>query len=636
MPDEQGRGGKTGGGAGGGPNRRRGLTLWNRIVGPPVRADQLGHEEITSPEGLAALSLDALSSVAYGPQALLSVLAVAGAAAFGYVVPITLAICALLAILVLSYRQVIDAYPSGGGAYTVSKENLGDAGSRLAGAALIVDYVLTVAVSVSAGIAALTSAFPGLTPWTIPLNLAMLALITYTNLRGVGDSARAFLLPTFLFIAGILLVIAVGLARHAPPPVVSPRQLAPVGVFLVLKAFAAGTSALTGVEAIANGVPLFREPRVQRAKVTETMLGIILGIMLIGLAVLVVRFHVMPTASQTVLSELIRHAVGSSWLYYVIALSVTAVLGLAANTSYGGLPLLLSLLARDNLVPHLFGLRGDRYVFQWGIWVLTILAAVLLIVFDGDPNALVSLFAIGVFTGFTLSQAGMVVHWRSERSSNWRVRAVINGVGAVATGLSTIVFAVAKFSEGAWVVLVAVPLILLGFRYVRRYYASLARTLRLDQTPLPPTPGPILVVVLVDRMSAITREALSEALSMSDDVLAVSVRFDEDSEKALEQAWEVWNPGVRLVTVRSQYRSVVRPIVRFAESLEKRPGRRTLVLIPEIVPNRPWQAFLHNQMGVILTQALRSHTDLTVARLPIHVPEADEGGNPGNRGADSS
>jgi amino acid transporter len=557
---------------------------------------------------------------------MLLVLVTAGSVALGDVVPITLAICGLLAILVLSYRQVIDAYPQGGGAYAVSKENLGDGWSRLAGAALIVDYVLTVAVSVTAGIAALTSAFPSLTPLTIPLNLAMLAVIAYVNLRGVGEGARAFLLPTFVFIAGILVVLVAGFVAHTGPPPVALPALAPVGTFLILKGFAAGTSALTGVEAIANGVPLFRTPRVARAKATEAWLGIILGVMLLGLALLAVRFHVDPRRSETVLSQIMHAAVGHGVVYYIVAFAVTAVLALAANTSYGGLPLLLSLLARDDLMPHLFGLRGDRYVFQWGIWVLTVLAALLIVVFEGNTNALISLLALGVFTGFTLSRAGMVVHWRRTRGKGWHARAAINGLVAVATGVATVVFAVAKFTSGAWVVLAAVPLLLLLFHSIKRYYRELGQALQLGRTPAPPRPGALLVVVLVSRISTLTRQALSEALSMSDQVIALSVQFDDADADALERAWQVWNPGVRLAVLRSEFRSVVRPVLRFVDSLERDDGRRTLVLIPEVVPRWPWQTFLHNQMGVILTEALRSHTDLTVARLPLHIGGGAEGG----------
>jgi len=609
--------------------RARSLGLWHHIVGRPLRADELSHEEISAPEGLAALSLDALTSVAYGPQALMLVLVTAGVGALRFALPVTIAIVVLLALLVLSYRQVIDAYPMGGGAYAVSRENLGDGWSRLAGAALIVDYVLTVAVSVAAGVAALTSAFPALAGWTVPLGLFMVAVITWLNLRGVGESARAFLLPTFVFIVGILAVIAVGLVHPmggagagAAGRAVPAGAVPAVGAFLLLKAFAAGTSALTGVEAIANGVPLFREPRAERAKQTELWLGILLGTMLLGLATLAIRFHVDPGRSETVLSQVMGAAIGRSWPYYVVAMSVTAVLGLAANTSYGGLPILLSLLARDHLAPHLFNLRGDRYVFQWGIWVLTALASLLLVVFRGNTDALVSLFAIGVFIGFTLSQAGMVVHWSKVRTHRWIARAAVNGVGAVATGIATLVFVVAKFGEGAWVVVVAIPLLLITFRAIRAYYTRLGRALAVGHIPPTPQPHEGVVVVLVNGVNRATAIALSEALSQNRRVIAVSVVFSAAEERALDEAWANWNPGVRLITLRSEYRSIVRPILRFLDSVDVRGQESVLVLIPEVVPRTVWQALLHNQMGAILQRACRNQAGYTVARLPIRLPEA--------------
>lgn len=599
------------------------MDLWHLLVGRPLKAREAAQEAITTSEGLAALSLDALSSVAYGPGAVLFVLASFSPRTLPYALPIVLSIVALLVILVLSYGQVIEAFPNGGGAYAVSRANLGSTLSQLAAASLIVDYVLTVAVSIAAGVDALTSAFPSLVALTLPMDLGLVAVIMILNLRGVGESARAFLVPAFVFIFGVLGVIAFGLVHPVGVrPVPLPAPVAPLGAFgflLLLRAFSSGCSALTGVEAIANGVPLFRAPRTARAKATEAWLGIVLATMLLGLALLAVRFRVEPRAAETVLSQIIHASVGHGWLYYVVALSVTAVLGLAANTSYGGLPLLLSLLAGDHLVPHLFRLRGDRYVFQWGIWALTLFAALLIVVFRGNPNALVSLFALGVFTGFTLSQAGMVVHWRRTRKAGWRMRATINGVGAVATGLATVVFAVAKFTSGAWVVLVAVPVLLWLFRAVERYYVGLADALALDQTPGRPERAPMLVVVLVTRVSLLTREALSQALSMSDRVIALCVEFDDAAAETLERAWQAWDPGVRLVVLRSEFRSVVRPVLRFVDSLEREDERHTLVLIPEVVPPHPYQAFLHNQMGVILMQALRSHTDITVARLPIHV-----------------
>ena len=451
--------------------------MWHVLIGRPLRFGEAAKEQITPIEGLSALSLDALTSVAYGPEAILIVLAGAGLAALRLMLPVTVAIVVLLAILVLSYRQVIDAYPGGGGAYAVAKDNFPRGVSLLAGAALIVDYTLTVAVSIAAGVAALSSAFPGLRSLTVPLCLGILALITLLNLRGVAEGARAFLLPTVLFIVGLLTVIAVGLvhplAAHAAQPgrsIVATSGLETVGVLLALRAFAAGCSALTGVEAIANGVPLFRKPRIARAKRTELLLGVILGAMLLGVAVLVQRFHIEPRLGQTALSQVIAASVGRGWAYYLLSVIITVVLALAANTSFGGLPVLASLLARDSYLPHVFALRGDRLVFGNGIWALAIMAGVLLVAVGGNVNSLIPLFAIGVFIGFTISQSGLVVHWRRTRVAHWRRRAAMNTVGAVATGISAIVFLVAKFTEGAWVVVIAIPLLIVLFTRIAAYY----------------------------------------------------------------------------------------------------------------------------------------------------------------------
>ncbi len=458
---------------GGDPAGERGgwpLALWRLLIGPPLRARDVSREQITPVEGLSALSLDALTSVAYGPEAILAVLAAAGAAALHLILPITVVIVALLTILVFSYRQVIDAYPGGGGSYAVARQNFPHWVSLLAAAALVVDYTLTVAVSIAAGVASLVSAFPGLAGATVPLCLAILAVIMLLNLRGLGDSARAFLLPTLVFVIGLLAIIAIGLvhplALHAPQPgrsLLPATGLEAVGVLLVLKAFSAGCSALTGVEAIANGVPLFRQPRQARAKRTELLLGVVLAVMLLGLAVLADRWHIGPRSGQTALSQIMAMAVGRGWAFYLVTFAVTVVLALAANTSFGSLPLLASLLARDNHLPHVFALRDDRQVFAPGIWVLAILSAALLVAVGGNTLALIPLFAIGVFTGFTLSQAGLVVHWRRARPHRWRYRAALNGAGAVATAVATAVFLLTKFTEGAWVVVVAIPAFMLLF-----------------------------------------------------------------------------------------------------------------------------------------------------------------------------
>jgi len=623
--------------------------VWRVLIGRPLRFAESSKEEIGSVEGLSALSLDALTSVAYGPEAILIVLAGAGVAVLGAMLPITVAIVVLLAILVVSYRQVIGAYPGGGGAYAVTKDNFPRGVSLLAGAALIVDYTLTVAVSIAAGVAALTSAFPGLRPLTVPLCLGILALITILNLRGVAEGARAFLLPTVLFIVGLLAVLAVGLvhplAAHVPQPgrpIVATTGLETLGVFLVLRAFASGCSALTGVEAIANGVPLFKKPRVARAKRTELLLGVFLGAMLLGIAVLVERFHIEPRVGQTVLSQVIAASVGRGWAYYAMSVTITVTLALAANTSFGGLPVLGSLLARDNYLPHLFALRGDRLVFGNGIWALTIMAGALLIAVNGNTNALIPLFAIGVFIGFTLSQAGLVVHWRRTRQAGWRRRATLNAVGAVVTGACTVIFLATKFTSGAWVVVIAIPLFILLFTRIGAYYGREKDLLALGEIPAAPHGRPTLVIVPVADVSRLTAQAISEAESLGREVIAVTVAFDEEEAEVpqagragelgaalghgprvadLERAWRRWHPGVPLRVLHTPYSSVVQPIVEFIDRLRLERTDQIVVLIPFVIPDRPWHWVLHNQLDHVLSQALRSRTDVIVARVSASLSE---------------
>jgi amino acid transporter len=603
---------------------------WRVLIGRPLKSSEAQHGEITPLEGLPALSLDALTSVAYGPEAIVLVLGTAGVAALHLVLPITITIVVLLALLVTSYRQVIDAYPMGGGAYAVSRANLGIGAAQVAAASLVVDYTLTVAVSIAAGIASLSSAFTVLnhTDVIVALCLGELALLTVLNLRGLGETARAFLLPTLIFIVGLLTVIGIGLVHPLQPHLVQPGtsqlptvNLAPIGILLVLKAFSAGCSALTGVEAIANGVPLFRQPRQKRAKQTELLLGVLLGVMLLGLAVLVDKFHVGPRSGQTVLSQLMANSVGRGWLYYVVSLAITVVLGLAANTSFGGLPVLASLLARDNYLPHAFALRGDRLVFTKGIWALSIVAGLLLVIVSGNTNSLIPLFAIGVFIGFTLAQTGMVMHWRSERPPHWKRKAALNGTGAVVTAVATVVFLVSKFTEGAWVVVVAIPVIILLFHRIHAYYERLGTVLGIGSVPPAPHTGRVRVIVPVSGVTRLTSYVISEALSITDDVIALAVTFSDEVEREaeLERAWRAWDCGVRLITLRSQYHSVVRPILRFISALEHREHEydHLMVLIPVIKPTKWRHRALHNQLDLVLSSALHDNPEVTVARLPV-------------------
>src|SRR5580693_5375164 len=573
-------------------------------------------QRLTAVQGLAALSLDALSSVAYGPEAILVVLVAAGAAGLRYSLPVTAAIILLLTALVVSYRQVIAAFPNGGGAYAVSKAHLGTRPSLVAAASLIVDYVLNAAVGVSAGVAALTSAFPSLYGATVWLCLAALALITGLNLWGVSESAKVFTVPTVAFIAAMAAVIVGGLLR-AHPAVVLDRHLGAsteaVGILLVLKAFASGCSALTGVEAIANAVPQFRTPRARRAQHTEVWLGILLGGMLIGLGILIKKFHVVPHSGVTVLAQLTEASLGHNFFYYAIQLITMVLLALAANTSFGGLPVLAALLARDNFLPHMFGLRADRQVHRYGVVVLAVLAGALLAASNGDTQALVPLFAVGVFIGFTLSQLGMVKHWRTQRSRGWMSRAVINGIGAVLTAATTIIELISKFTQGAWLIVLVIPGLVLLFHRVHRTYDRIGALLGIGQTPGPPAKHKSLVVVPVASLSRLTAAGISTALSIGDEVIAVTVCFtdpeDEAADASFRDRWENWHPNVPLITLRSTHRSIAKPIVKYLCDIEaKDKYHKLVVLIPEVQPRRFSDYLFFNQRGVILDRAIRRGT----------------------------
>ena len=586
--------------------------------------DREERHRLTAFEGIAALSLDALSSVAYGPQAIVIVLAAAGAAALEYTVPVTLAIVVLLAVLVVSYRQVIEAFPAGGGAYAVASRHLGPQASLLAAASLIVDYVLNAAVGVSAGVAALWSAFPALYGARVWLCLAVLALITGVNLWGVAESARVFIVPTVLFIIAIAIVIIGGAVRTHPVVTMAgqlPAVTESVGILLLLKAFASGCSALTGVEAIANAVPEFKQPRVRRAQHTEMWLGILLGVMLIGIALLIRKFHLAPSATETTLAQLTAAAVGKNIVFYAIQLITTVLLALAANTSFGGLPVLASLLARDNNLPHLIRLRADRQVHRYGVVVLAVLAAILLVVARGDTQALIPVFAIGVFVGFTLSQAGMVRHWREQRGDGWAARAFINGLGAVLTTAALAIELVSKFTEGAWLIIIIIPLLVFMFDRIHRTYDRIGEVLQLGQQPPPPRRLSSLVVVPVGGVSRLTAEAISAALSIGDEIIAVTVCFadpeDEEADAEFRTEWEAWHPNVPLVTLRTLHRSLAQPVVKYLRQIEEEDRyHRLVVLIPELQPLHWWQWILHNQRGLVLQQAIQRGTvNVVVCRL---------------------
>ena len=546
-----------------------------------------------------------------------------GPAGLRYSLPVTAAIVVLLVALVISYRQVIEAFPNGGGAYAVSQRHLGRVPSLVAAASLIVDYVLNAAVGVSAGVEALTAAFPALYGARVWLCLAVLAVITAANMWGIAEAARIFMVPTVAFIVAIFLVITVGLSRAHPAVALShtlPQATDTVGALLVLKAFASGCSALTGIEAIANSVPQFRKPRAGRAQHTEVALGAILGLMLLGLGELIRRWDAVPQPGTTVLAQLTSGAIGHGVGFYVIQLITLVLLALAANTSFGGLPVLAGLLARDNFLPHVFGLRADRRVFRYGVGFLAVAAALLLIVSRGDTQALVPVFAVGVFIGFTLSQVGMVRHWYAGRGPGFRRKALINGVGAVLTFAATVIELVSKFVEGAWLVVLVIPLLVLLFLSISRTYDRIGAELEIGKVPPPPVKEASLVIVPVSGMSRLTAEGVSTAMSLGDEVIAVTVLFTDEADDPddvpdveFRAEWETWRPEVPLLTLRSAHRSLAKPVVHYLRTVEADDKyRRLVVLIPEVEPSRWWEWVLHNQRGIILDRAIRRGTSNVV------------------------
>jgi amino acid transporter len=579
--------------------------------------------ELGVPTGLSALSLDALSSVAYGPQAMMAVLVAAGAGALSNVLPLTLVIVAMLALLVVSYSQVIDAYPEGGGAYSVAKANLGRWPSLLAAAAVVVDYVLTVAVSLAAGAASLASVFPGLAHHLLLVSLIGLAILAAVNMFGIGESARLLLVPALIFIISMFVVIVAG-AFHPHPVAQIGTSLGPIkptealGVVLILKAFASGCSAVTGVEAISNGVPAFRKPRIRTAQRTEISLGVLLGVMLVGLALLIRAHHIVPRGGVTVLAQVTAGAIGHGWMFYVSNLSVCVVLGLAANTSFGGLPVLMSLLAKDHRLPHFFYLRSERPVYRYGIVALTILSGLLLIAVRAETEKLIPLFTIGVFIGFTISQVGLVRHWFSDRPPRWRARAALNGTGAVMTAVAVVVFLLSKFLEGAWVVVIAIPGLMYLFWSIEGYYAEVAKELRFGKTPPPPKKRESIVVIPTTTVSVLTERALSAGLSMGTTVVAVAVAGDEQERAQIKADWDTWQCGVPIEVLLDPQRSLVRTVVKYIRSIESEDATIT-VLIPLLMPRKRRHELLHNQRGRLLEAVLKAQTDVVVAALPFHL-----------------
>ena len=596
------------------------------LVGSPLPTAQARHERLGKAIALAVFASDALSSVAYATEEILLVLVTAGREALSYSLPIGVAIAVLIAVVVSSYRQTILAYPKGGGAYIVSKDNLGTSAWLVAAAALLIDYVLTVAVSVAAGIAALTSALPALFPYRVWLSVLGVVVIVIANLRGIRESGKIFAVPTYLFIASLLgLVVYGGMLAfldqigEAPYPPHGPG-LEGVGLFLFLRAFAAGCSALTGVEAVSDGVPAFTPPEAHNARVVLAWLGAILSTLFVGITFLTYDFGIQPHEKETVVSQIARHVFGASPMYYALQLVTMLILLVAANTSFADFPRLAFFLARDRFIPRQFANQGDRLVFSNGILILGGMAVLLLVIFQGDTHALVPLYAVGVFISFTLSQSSMVRHWLRVRTAGWSWRAIINGVGALVTGLVMLTIAATKFTHGAWIVLLLIPTLVALFMAMRRHYDDVAAQLSLeDFTPPPPMTHTVLVLV-GDLHKGVVR-AVQYASTLSPGAKAVYVETDPERTRRLEERWGRWGMGIPLVVLNSPYRSLLGPLTDYLDQLKRAGGPNHVVtlVLPEFIPARWWQQILHNQTALLIKGAMLFRKDVVVTDVPQHL-----------------
>ncbi len=623
------------------------MNILDIVVGKPIRTSDERAEQIGPAQGIPIFGLDALSSAAYGPEAALSLLIPLGLLGVRYIVPVSAAIITLLVIVYFSYRQTIAAYPSGGGSYTVARFNLGAPASLLAAAALLADYILTAAVGISAGVGALVSAVPSLLPHTVSLCVGILIVITILNLRGVRDAGLAFALPTYLFLGTLLITIIAGVCRvlvsggHPTPAVPLPPPLPmteAVSYWLLLKVFASGCTALTGVEAVSNGVKAFREPTVKNAQRTLTVIILLLAVLLAGISYLVKTYGIAATdpgrpGYQSVLSMLSAAVFGKGLFYYLTIGSILVVLSLSANTAFADFPRLCRAIAQNNYLPHAFGYRGRRLVYTYGIVVLAVLCGGVLVLFGGITDRLIPLYAVGAFMAFTLSQSGMVMHWWKNRGPNWLKSALVNGLGALVTGITTGVVLVAKFAEGAWITLLFIPLTIFFFTLIRRHYHSVklltSCKVPVDAAGLSQHP---IAIIAIDHWSNITRQGIEFAARLSPEVIALHVEPNEHSE-LLQDDWEQYvvqpfraagKKPPQLHVLPSPYRFIIIPIVQFILDLSKKhPDRSIIVVIPELVEDKWYEYFLHNQRGRLLEWVLlvRGNERVFAVTAPWYVGE---------------
>lgn len=584
------------------------------LFGPPLPSADMEGKRLDKLRALAALSPDALASVAYANQEIYLGLVVAGAAALAYSWSIALVIAGLLIILTLSYSQTISAYPSGGGSYTVARENLGTTVGLVAASALMIDYVLNAAVSLTAGVEALASAFPIFWPHRMVISLVLLAVITLVNLRGMKEAGSVMIIPVYLFIFTYIAMIIFGLItalREGPGALIvsAPPAVESLTIFLILRTFASGATALTGVEAISNAVPVFQSPSTRNARQTMRIMAILMAILFLGTIGLTQYLAVTPGVDETILSALARRLFGSGFLYFVLQLATLLVLVVAANTSFTGFPRVASILARDGFLPHQLRLIGDRLVYSNGIILLSMLAGLLIIIFEGDTHSLIPLFAVGAFLAFTLSQAGMVIHWIKLKGTHWLMKASMNGLGALATSAALIVIVASKFIHGAWIVILLIPLFVLMFRAIEHHYQDVRRQLTLEGTmaPVVTLPHPRVVVPVASVHRGVL-EALTYARSISDNITAVHVETEPESGERLREKWAEYHLDqiAALVIIPSEYRHYIGPFLNFLDDFDQEAddGRLATVLVPEFVPARWWQYFLHNQTAWLLKISL--------------------------------
>lgn len=602
------------------------LKRW--LVGNPLKTAQAAHERLSKRLALAVFSSDALSSVAYATEEILLVLVPASLALAHFSIPISMMIVLLLAILTVSYSQIIFEYPEGGGAYIVSKSNLGEWPGLTAAASLMIDYVLTVAVSVAAGIAALTSAIPALFPHRTALGVFAIILVLLVNLRGVRESGKVFAVPTYMFIGTLLLMLAVGafqflsggMSPITPQNLTTSVGVESVSLFLLLRAFSSGCTALTGVEVISNGVSAFRPPEPKNAAITMAMMAVVLGTLFMGISTLAYHLGVVPKEDETVVSQVARATFGEGPLYYLVQATTMTILILAANSAFAGFPRLASLLARDSFMPRQMAMMGDRLVFSNGIIILGAFSGFLIVLFKSDTHALIPLYAVGVFLSFTLSQAGMVRRWLIKRGPHWRKKIAINGIGAVTTAVATTIIASTKFMHGAWIVIMLIPLFIMMFRGIRSHYKAVTEQVALSRGHRPPMPRRNIVLIPIGGVNRAVIRAVDYARSRPGEIRAVLVDLDSEDTAKVEMQWAQWGCGVNLVVLPSPYRSILGSLLDYIEEiLEKEPDSWVTVVIPEILPARWWQNILHNQRALMLKAALLFKDRVILTDVPFHL-----------------